>query len=97
MKNKNELGVAYSYGILKENVPTLYLEQESTLLHSPYTNTKYAIIEKSCFKDGSESINRIIYSDNLEELWEKVRGYISWYDYVAMETKSIQGFVSKLN
>ena len=89
-------GFPYNYGILTENTPERYLHQESTFLPSPFKKTKFALIEKQVFKDGSEGINRIIYKDDPEMLRTQMKTYISWYDYSAGLSKSIQGYVSKL-
>ena len=86
----------YNYCILLENTPDKYLHQESTYLFSPFKKTKFALIEKQVFKDGSEGINRIIYSNDYEKLKALTLSYISWYDYFAGVSKSIQGYVSKL-
>ena len=86
----------YNYAILVENTPARYLHQESTFLDNKFKKTKYAVIEKQVFKDGSEGINRIIYSNDLEKLQGDILGYISWYDYVAMKTKNIQQYITKL-
>ena len=88
--------IQYNYAILVENTKERYLHQEFTFLESKFKKTKYAIIEKQVFKDGSEGINKIIYSDNLIKLQNDIKGYISWYDYIKMETKSINQYVSKL-
>ena len=84
----------YSYGILKENYPEL--ERERTLLDSTYQTTKYVIIEKVVNNDSTENISRIIYSDCLLKLQKELKGYISWYDYVDMKMKNIQGYISEL-
>lgn len=84
----------YNYAILVTNAPERYLHQESTYLPSPFKKTKYALIEKQCFNDGSEGINRIIYSDDLDALTLQLKTYISWYDYIAGFMKNIQGYIS---
>jgi hypothetical protein len=85
----------YSYGILKDNYPDL--AHETTLLDNDYKETKLVLIEKQTFDDGSEGINRIIYSDSYSELSKILLGYVSWYDYIANVSKSIQGYISLLN
>lgn len=87
----------YTYGLLVENKPERFLHQESTYFKSPFKRTKYAIIEKGVCKDGSELVLRIIYSNDLYTLREKLLKYISWYDYVDMNTKNIQGYITKLS
>lgn len=84
----------YSYGILKENYPEL--EREKTLLDCAYQTTKFVIIEKVVNSDSTENISRIIYSDCLLKLQKELKGYISWYDYVDMKMKNIQGYISEL-
>jgi len=86
----------YNYAILLENTPDKYLHQESTFLDNDFKKTKYALIEKQVFKDGSEGINRIIYSNDLSKLVEQLKSYVSWYDYISGSVKSIQGYISKL-
>lgn len=86
----------FCYAILVENTPDKYLRQESTFLPSEYKNTKYALIQKQHFNDGSEGINFIKYSDDLTELFGQLVQHVSWYDYVRGFTKNIQGNVSKL-
>lgn len=88
--------VRYNYAILVENTSDKYLHQESTYLDNNFKKTKYALIEKQCFKDGSEGVNRIIYSNNLTDLQSQLIKYISWYDYIDMKTKNIQQYISKL-
>jgi len=86
---------AYSYVIIKNNYPQL--ERESTLLHNKYkANKKYAFIQKSIHKDGSESICFIDYSNDLEELQKRANGFISWYNYPIGVCKNIQGYLSAL-
>lgn len=86
----------YNYCILVENTPDKYLHQESTYLPSPFKKTKFALIEKQVFKDGSEGINRIIYSNNQAKLTEQMKQYVSWYDYIVGQVKNIQGYISKI-
>lgn len=86
----------YTYCLLVSNTPDKYLHQESTFLPSPFKKTRFALIEKQMFKDGSEGINRIIYANNIEKLREQMKSYISWYDYVAGLTKCMQGYISKI-
>jgi len=86
----------YNYALLVENTPDKYLQQESTYLDNNFRKTKYALIEKQVFKDGSEGINRIIYSNNLLKLKNTILNYVSWYDYIGMQTKNMQQYISKL-
>jgi hypothetical protein len=79
----------YSYAIIQENYPEL--QRVSTLLENNYKPLKYAFIEKIMHKDGSESISRIIYSNDLEKLQNTASGYISWYNYPANLYKEMQG------
>jgi hypothetical protein len=85
----------YNYVIIKEN--NSYLAQESALLDNVYLPTKYALIEKQCFKDGSEAINRIQYSNDLQKLSEIAKNYISWYNYPIGIYKDIQGNLCHLS
>jgi hypothetical protein len=83
----------YNYGILKFNNPNF--AKESTYLDNKYKKTKYALIEKQVFKDGSEGINRIIYSNDFEKLTTILNIYPSWYNYPQEQRKNLQGYVSK--
>lgn len=87
---------SYNYAILVENTPEKYLHQESTFLPCKFKKTKYALIEKQVFKDHSEGVNFIYYSDDLSDLTKQMKSYISWYNYVDGVTKNIQGYESKL-
>lgn len=85
----------YSYIIIKENYPEL--ARESTLLPSThYPKLRYAFIEKQVFKDGSEAINRIDYSDDLPKLHNIAKEYISWYNYPIGIAKNIQGYLREI-
>lgn len=92
MKN---MKTQYSYGIIKYNNP--YMKQESTLLDNNYKKTKYVLIEKVVHKDSSESISRILYSNDLDMLSDQVKGYITWYNYPIGIKKNIQGYISELS
>lgn len=82
----------YNYVIIKENYP--HLEQERALLENNYqAKKKYAMINKSVHKDGSESITTISYSNDLQELQERAKGFISWYNYPMGVAKNIQGYL----
>lgn len=84
-----------NYAIIKENYP--YLAQETVLTQNKYNaKKKYAIILKSCHKDGSESITAIFYSDNLQLLSEQAKEYPSWYNYPLGVCKNMQGYLSEI-
>lgn len=85
----------YLYAIVKENFK--YLRQESAIFENDYKDTKYALIEKQMFKNGSEGINRIIYSNDLEELQNDAAKYVSWYNYPLNLTKNMQGYITNIN
>ena len=88
--------MAYSYAIIKYNNPSL--ETERVLLENKYKkNKKYALIQKSVHKDGSESVCNIYYTNNLNELQEQANGYISWYNYPLNLCKNIQGYITLIN
>jgi hypothetical protein len=79
----------YNYVIIKHNDPTF--ERESTLLDNKYSKSKkYAMMEKGIHNDGSESLNRIIYSNDLEDLQKMANSYISWYNYPMRLYKEMQ-------
>jgi hypothetical protein len=80
----------YNYVIIKENHPEL--ERETVLLHNKYKkNKRYAILNKGVHRDGSESIYFIDYSNDLEDLQEKARGAVSWYNYPIGLAKDVNG------
>ena len=85
----------YSYAIIQTNYAEL--ERESALLENNYKPRKYAFIEKVSHKDGSESISRIKYSNDLQKLQETASGYISWYNYPLNLMKEIQGNIYQIN
>lgn len=85
----------YSYYIIKENNP--YFAQESTLLDNNYKpKAKFAMFEKQVHKDRSESLNRIIYSSDLNNLQARAEKALSWYNYPQGLKKDIQGNISKI-
>ncbi len=86
----------YTYAIVKHNYA--WLERESVLLENKYKATKkYALIEKLVHKDGSESIANIYYSNDLEILSNRAKGYISWYIYPLGLCKNMQGYIRDLD
>ncbi len=93
MNNLNEK--AYSYVIIKNNHPEL--ERESVLLENNYKpKAKYAMLNKMVHKDGSENIATIVYSNNLEALHNRAKGFVSWYNYPLGISKNIQGYITEL-
>ena len=87
---------AYNYVIIKHNNP--YLETENVLLKNKYkAKMKYAFIQKGVHKDGSESINFIEYSNDLEALQKRANGFISWYNYPMGLYKEMQQNILTLN
>lgn len=86
---------AYSYIIIKENHPEL--ERETVLLSNKYNAKKrYAMIEKLCHKDGSENIANIIYSNDLQGLQARAKGFVSWYNYPLGVAKDMQGYLREI-
>lgn len=86
---------AYSYKIIKENYPEL--ERESALLENNYSaKKKYAMIGKLVHKDGSESIDTIVYSNDIVSLQNRANQFPSWYNYPLGLTKNIQGYIREL-
>lgn len=87
-----------NYGILQFNNP--FFAKESAILENDYKPTKYALIEKKIIpytqKGGNEVVTRIIYSDDLEDLSQKLKKYQSWYNYPIGVYKDIQGNISEL-
>jgi hypothetical protein len=85
----------YSYIIIKENHPEL--ERESVLLDNKYNpKKKYAFINKVVHKDGSENIAFINYSNDLQDLQNRAKGFISWYNYPLGVAKNIQGYLREI-
>jgi hypothetical protein len=85
----------YSYIIIKENHPEL--ERESVLLDNKYNpKKKYAFINKVVHKDGSENIAFINYSNDLQDLQNRTKGFISWYNYPLGVAKNIQGYLREI-
>lgn len=86
----------YSYIIIKENYPEL--ERESVLLENNYkSKAKYAMINKLVHKDGSENIATITYSNDLQALHNRAKGFVSWYNYPLGISKNIQGYITEIN
>jgi len=85
----------YNYGVIVKNNETL--KRESTYLDNDYKPTKYALIEKQVFKDGSEGINRIIYSSDLEQLISLTSIYPSWYNYPGNLKMNMQGYITYID
>jgi hypothetical protein len=86
---------AYSYVIIKENYPDM--ERQSALLHNNYKASKrYALISKVVNRDNSESIAFVDYSNDLQALQDRAKGYVSWYNYPLGIAKNIQGYLSEL-
>lgn len=85
----------YNYVIIKENYPEL--ERENVLLENKYkANRRYAMITKMVHKDGSESIPTIVYSNDLQGLQERAKGFISWYNYPIGIAKDMQGYLREI-
>lgn len=85
---------SFNYAIVRNNYDDA--KRETTLLPSPHKKTKYVLIEKQCFTDGSEAINRIIYSNNLNKLTELAKGYVSYYNYPMGVCMDLQGNINEL-
>lgn len=86
---------SYSYIIIKENYPEL--ERESVLLGNNYkASRRYAMINKIVHKDGSENISTIVYSNDLQALHNRAKGFISWYNYPLGMSKNIQGYLKEI-
>lgn len=92
MKTKNKM--KYIYGILRENTQRAALHQINTFFPCKYKKTKYGIIEKAVMSDGSEIVIRVIYSNNLEELTNTLKNYISWYNEPLGLKKDMQQNIS---
>jgi hypothetical protein len=88
--------INYTYGILKVN--NRYYGQESTAFDNNFNpEAKFALIEKICLPNESEIISRITYSSDEKAMVEKLKKLPSWYNYLGMETKNMQGYISKIN
>lgn len=86
----------YIYGILKENTELLGLQFEPTIIPCEFVPSAYALIEKKMLPNNTEKINRIIYSDDLQELSTNLLKYISWYNYPTGIKKNMQQFISEI-
>lgn len=85
----------YNYAILKYNNESF--QHVGVLLKNKYDpKKKYALIFKSSHNDGSESITNIIYSNDLEGLHTKAKGFISWYNYPIGIYKNLEGQINSL-
>ncbi len=85
----------YSYVIIQPNYSGL--RQEKTLLHNKYNaKKKYAFINKITHKDGSENIAFIDYSNDLQELQNRAKGFVSWYNYPIGIAKDMQGYLREI-
>jgi hypothetical protein len=92
MKTTNK----YSYVIIKHN--NEYLKTLSVLFSNKYKErAKYAMLTKIVHADGSENIAFIDYSNDLEKLHDRAKGFISWYNYPLGLYKEIQGNILRLN
>ena len=87
--------MSYTYGILRENTHRAALQQIHTFLPCKHKKTKYGIIEKSLMPDGSEIVVRVIYSNNLEQLTNTLKNYISWYNEPLGLKKDMQQNISE--
>lgn len=86
----------YNYIIIKNNYPEL--EKETVLLSNNYkAKMKYAFINKQVHNDGTENINFIEYSNDLEEFQKRANQFVSWYNYPLGLSKNIEGYISELN
>lgn len=89
--------IEYKYGMLVRNYPKRKLHQEKTLLNTPFEKTKYALIERVSLSDKTEKTNAIYYSNDIDELRNRLYKYLTWYDYEHGTTKNIQGYISEFN
>ena len=90
-----KVDVLYNYAIIKENYPEL--EREDAVLHNSYDkDKKYAFIQKLICVDRTEKIGWIDYSNSLQDLHERARKQVSWYNYPAGIYQDMQGNICKL-
>lgn len=87
--------MSYTYGILRENTERAALHQINTFFPCKHKKTKYGIIEKALMPDGSEIVVRVIYSNNLEQLTNTLKNYISWYNEPLGLKKDMQQNISE--
>jgi hypothetical protein len=86
----------YSYAIVTDNHK--YLETLSVFLNNKYSvKKKYALISKVVNKDNSELIAFINYSNNLLDLHNEAKKYISWFNYPLGLYKTVSGEIKELN
>ena len=55
------------------------------------------MINKLVHKDGSENIATITYSNDLQALHNRAKGFVSWYNYPLGLCKNMQGYIRELN
>jgi len=54
-------------------------------------------MQMSSNKDGSESVNYIDYSNDLELLQKRAEPFQSWYNYPINLCKNMKGFIRHIN
>ena len=85
----------YSYMVIKYNNPNF--EREYTLLDNKYKKSKrYAMFNYSVHKDGSESLNFIEYSNDLEELHNRAKDFSTWFNYPIGLFKPVGGEIQPI-
>lgn len=85
----------YTYAILRENSNDARLSQINTLIPCNHKKTKYALIEKAIMQDRSEIVVRVIYSNDINELSNALKKYISWYNEPLGLQKDMQQNISE--
>ena len=90
----------YMYALLVKNVPSMNLDNLSTIIPVKIEETDYALIIRvvgEVNKSGDVEKDLIILYDNdyeyLKTIMEK---QVSWYDYVEGMSKDMQGNIRKL-
>lgn len=90
----------YMYALLVKNVPSMNLDNLSTIIPVKIEETDYALIIRvvgEVNKSGDVEKDLIILYDNdyeyLKNIMEK---QVSWYDYVEGMSKDMQGNIRKL-
>ena len=85
---------AFLYGILVPNNKDFYLDKLNTEERTKISKDKYAIIERVVYENNVETNRRIIYSNDLTSLVEKLKTYPSYYDKVNGVKKDLQGNIT---
>ena len=86
----------YTYALLVNNTPSMYLHQVTTVVPAQFKQTEYALIIRLCEQNKPEKDAIIIYSDDYAALQVVMKEHISWYDRIKGNYKDMQGNIRVL-